>query len=859
MKKNTDNQLKKTNFLKGKRMIEKKRTKHLINLNNQTNNNHKQKSTGKTYSSNRNQPISFFIPGKLIAPKLFLLFIIGFSSLHTFGQTELSGRVTDSTDNSLSYVNVILKKQSNDEVITGTLTDEDGKFSLNDEKDEETFLEISYMGYKTENYKINPKSEHSFDIELKEDTNSLDEILITADKPVVEQKTDRFVFNIEQTATGSTGTAIDALKKTPGVNSRDDKLAIIGKNEVRVLVNDRMIHLSGEELYSYLNSIPSDDIEKIEVLTTPPSKYEAEGDSGLINIVLKKRKKDSWSNTIRGSYEQATYPVYSLGESFLFKKDKLEVSASLDGRKGYMEHITDINLDYDEGPWVTRIKSKDPYDNISGRFNLNYDISKSASIGLLYNTSFTGNKVTDREHTSIFNNNDTETGEVNSLGFNDLDKHSHDVSVYYDQKLDTLGRKLSVSAEYFNYKNLMEREFDSKTTYSGLDDSKMATSNNQKIDNYSFNVDFEHPTDWINFTYGGKLLFTKNNNILNSETFTDDIPVPETQFDNFKYNENIRALYIDATKNFGEKWTAKAGLRYENTEAEGISLEEEDNFKRTYADFFPSLFLNYKANKSNVFNLSYSRRLKRPAFYELNPFKWYINSRSYAVGNPFLQPKLTDNIEFTHSYKNMLISKLFVSFDTKGFEQTAAVNPESHQQIYSYENYYKSTSYGIKETFIYNPFKWWHSVNEASISYLNGSFIKDFDLLEKPNDGLTAHFLSNHNFFLNTDKTLQLEATFSYLAVAHGELLYRVSPFSSLDFGVKALFYDKKLEATLSLKDIYKGEKIVATTHTNNVKQVVGNYYDSRRINLTLSYKFGNNDLKSKKVKSKNDIKERTN
>lgn len=785
---------------------------------------------------------------------LLLAFIL--SSMPILAQSIISGKVTDPDKQPISYANVVLKSIANHTTLTGTISDEEGNFEIETNKEDDFLLEVSFMGYKTEQITIQSNANLSLDIILSEDRDTLNEVVIEATKPMIEQKTDRLVFNLEQTVSGSTGTAIDALKVTPGISTQNEVLSIIGKSEVRVLINDRILQLSGEELYEYLKNISADDIEKIEVITTPPAKYEAEGDSGLINIVMKTAHENSWSNTIKGSYKQATYPSYNLGESFLYRKDKLEIAASINGTKGYIGQINDMDIFYEEDTWNNHLKMKRKLDNLSGRFNIDYAFSKNTSIGFVYNGTYGNNDFVNNDHTSIYTNNE-EIAQITSEGYSDNNRKTHDTKIYFTQNLDTLGRKLSVSADYFKFDYLQDRSFYSTSNYPGIGNSDTRTSNDQNITNYSFNMDMEHPTSWAQIGYGGKLLFTKTKNLLDGEDFIDEDSSLLIQQDNFNYTENIQSLYFDASKNFNEKWTVKAGVRFENTKAKGLSEEEENNFKRNYTNFFPSSFINYSANENNVFNISYSRRINRPSFYALNPFRWYLNSVSYVEGNPLLQPKISENFEIKHVFKNKLITQLFVSIEKDGFGETPSVDPATNEQTSVYTNYYNSTSFGINQTFMYHPFRWWNSTTQASLSYLRSSFVNDFDLIDKPINGINFRFYTNNNFFLNTDKTIQLEATFMY-SPKQPYVLFKMNSMSALNIGIKALFLDKKLETTLSIQDIYKGMKFSAITYTNSVQQVYANYNDSRSITLSMSYKFGNDKLKSKNKELKtNDIKER--
>lgn len=805
------------------------------------------------YRNSKTRKNYFILKSSL--PTLLILFF----NLPSWAQTSMLGKVTDSSDEPLAYVDVILKNSTAQDTLNWTATDENGQFTFDPKKEGEYFLEVSYIGFETQRLHIGSATDKKdIQIKLKESNEQLETVTIESTKPLIEQKTDRLVFNVSQTIRGSSGTAKDALKSTPGLKVGQDKLELAGKGALKVMVDDKMIRLDGEDLLTYLNSIPADNIESIEVISSPPSKYEAEGNSGLINIILKEARQNSWSNTVRTKYLQGTYPSFGVGDAFLYHKDKLELSASLDATKGYRQYINTILLHFDEGPWREPIYSKNQLDNISGKFNLDYNLTDQATAGISYNGSYRNNSSTDEVQSQIFDNEGNQTGSFQSSGITDNPINSQSAGAYYDQKLDTLGRKLSLNLDYFGYENSQDRNSQTLSNYPGQEDAQIRNGNNQYIDNYSASLDMEHPFEWANLSYGGKLLFTKNRNRLSEEIQTDDEPDAEIQKDYFKYDENVQALYADITNNFGEKWTAKVGLRFENTETKGVSMKDED-FKRSYAKWFPSVFLNYEANPINVFNLSYSRRIRRPGFWALNPARWYINSTSYTEGNPFLQPTFIDNVELKHVFKNKLISTIFIAKEDQGSSQIPSVNLETKQQIFTVENFYNQISYGIKEAFEYSPVNWWKTTSQATFSYVDGRYKGDFDSLGKFQDGSSFEFYTNHNFFLNADKTLQFEATYTYSS-SRKVLMFELGAQSSQDLGVKAMFLDKKLQASLTFNDIFKGMQSRATTYTNDVKQEYTNYFDNRNFNVSLTYKFGNRDLQSKQREAGNKtIQERTN
>jgi len=779
--------------------------------------------------------------------KTITTFLIIFICSISFGQT-FKGKVIDKQNQPVSFANIVAKNKVDNSIITGVISDENGTFSISTKKNE-IYLEISFVGFKTK--KINPIESNIGIITLEEEGEELKEVVITARKKLIQQKVDRLVFNVENTVAGTGGTALDALKSTPSVNVDTDKLAIVGKGNVRVMVNDRILQLSGNELTAYLNTIASDDIKNIEVITTPPSKYDAEGNSGLINIVLKKSKENSWSNQVRTSYTQATYSLFNFGNTFNYNKNKLSLIASLNGTKGHTGQFNDININYPSSSTVTNLDMKNKENMISGRFGLDYDLSNRATIGVLYSGSSEDKGTHDDGKTLINDGNGTYT--LNSGNANAKNRN-HSINAHYIQKLDTLGRKLSIDVDYFNFNNSYNRNFSSEQFVSNPSFFEAENSTNQNIKNYSGRIDIEHPSKWANFSYGVKATVTKTDSDVSFYNKTTGIPVFDpTQSDEFMYSENINAIYADMSKPLGKKWQTKIGLRFENTRTKGVSKTNNQTDTNSYNKLFPSVFLGYNPNRTNMFNLSYSRRIQRPSFERLNPFRFYINSISYQEGNPFLKPQISENFEVKHIYKGKLISKAFVSYVDEGYFNIIKAEDGAQQRIVvTFDNFYTAYNYGLTETFLYNPTSWWNTTTQATLSKMDTRYKDGFSLDAELLSGWNFQLYNRNTFQLNKAKTIQVETTLIY-ASPQKMMYFSTSEMVSLDLGLKFSLLDKKLNCTVAVNDIFKRKATNVNTKTNGIDQTYYNYFDTRSFKISLNYSFGNKKIRAKKRSSGNE------
>lgn len=765
---------------------------------------------------------------------LFALCMVFVANAQTY-----TGKVQDKSGFPISYANVIAKNNTDNTTLKSTMTDDNGVFNINVESANPFYIEINYLGFKTK--KIKPTQTDLGIIKLETGDIELNAVEAVSRKKLIEQKADRMVFNVENSVVANGGTALDVLKKTPGVNVEKENIAIIGKGSVRVLINDRIVQLSGEDLVNYLSTMASDDIKNIEVITTPPSKYDAEGDSGLINIVLKETRKNSWNNQVRTSYIQGTYPIFNLGNTFNYNHKKLKITASLDGRKGYDYAYLTSKVYYPNAFWNDEVNIKNKEDYVSGRLGIDYDLTPKATLGILYS-----GKVADPDNFSHGTTHISDlTGrkrQINNSGETDGIMKTHSFNVHYLQKLDMLGRKLSVDLDYFTFNKDQDRVFGSKNAVDYL--TRANNKANQAVDNYSAKVDMEHPFSWANMSYGAKFTRTQTNSGTQFFNLISGTPILDPkQTDDFKYTEDISALYWDITKSFGEKWQTKFGLRLENTKTEGYSKTYNQTDKRNYNKLFPTAYVSYTATPNHMFNFSYSKRINRPSFWALNPFRWYVNANSYMVGNPSLQPQINNNFELKYIYKNKFITELFAHFRNDGSGQLITVDANKNQIVYGRDNFYKGVNYGISQTVLYNPFKWWNTTSQLTAFKLDAEYINNIDLGTPILSGWSYQFYTNQTFLLNAKGTTQLEAVYYYQSSAKSTFA-EVSSVQSLNLGMKMQFFNRDLQLSVSVNDIFKTSSPEVVVNTNNIKQVYNNYNDNRYVKVGLSYKFGNKKIR---------------
>lgn len=801
----------------------------------------------------------------LALKRIFSLIIFLFISTLYCQDYTISGKLFDENNNPIESSEIVLLEQG--KIVASTITDNQGFFSLTNPSGIFT-LRFYYVGsiiYQTDlelTKDINLGHLKSFD-----NTNVLSGVEVTSKKRVIENQVDRTVFNVENSIR-STGTdGFELLKATPGVFVSGNKIGIVGKSTVNVMIDDKIVNLSGNELINYLRGISSENIKNIEVITTPPAKYDAQGNSGLINIKLKKAPEDSWAVNLRNYYMQTSYPSYLGGVSLTFNKNKLSLFTDYIRQTGHDKYWENISNGFETENWEGRTNRKDTRDINRLAFSLDYKISEKASIGTKYIGLLDNPDAKDRNNTTVRDNaNNAVTSIFLTNGANKNDSSNHTLNVYYIQQLDTLGKKIAVDFDYFKYIDDQNRTFTTgEFTPENVQIGQSFIANNtslQDILNYSGKLDVELPTKWATYGFGGKLSFVKNKSNIAFFNLSSGTPLLDiNQTNDFDYAENTQSVYANFKKSLGKKWQTQIGLRYENTIVEGTTTSLDATQNQTnnfsYDQIFPTIYLTYTHNENHNFSVNYSKRIGRPIFWHLNPFKVYINSFTYSEGNPFLQPSFTDNYELNYNYKENLSFKIYYSKTIDASAQLPIVQSNGDETILRYfrDNYADRSQFGGTISYYFDKFSWWESSNTINGFNNVTTFIKDVPT--EARNGFQYHFFTYNSFNLNKSKSLKAELNYEFHS-ARREFYYSGTQYNKLDVGLRYSIKEQGLNFILLASDVFRSYQADFTSFVNNVSQLNNSYFDERKILIGVTYKFGNKKLAANQRESGNEeVKER--
>lgn len=685
-------------------------------------------------------------------------------------------------------------------------------------------------------------------IQVKNKTIDLDQTIIEGKKKIFEKKIDRLVFNVENSIISNGGDAIDVLKTTPSLKVQNDKISMIGKSKLSVMVDDRLIALSGDELINFLKSIKFEEIKSVEIINNPPAKYDAEGNSGLVNIRLKGVKNNDWSILFNGGYTQANYASENIGTGFRYQKNKLSIISSVNYSDGYKKNTENEKIVYPTQAWNNNFIKKSQSNILSTRIGLEYKISNKWSIGSQYMGSFSNPKSKGININNIFNNENIIDSLLITKTYNKKMMNTNQINLHSLFKIDTLGRNVNFDIDYLNFYNKNNMSFNTQNI---LDQSLYSKENYinsnsfsvQNLDIFSSKVDFDIPFKWINLKYGGKIshLKTRYDNKYYDVDYYENLTLNTSISNEFIYRENTQSIYISGEKSLSKKWSTQLGFRAENTSLSGYSVTLNQLNKDKYFKIFPSAFLEYKLDDNNTYSLIYNRRLSRPRYNELNPFKIYYNPYSYTEGNPYLKPEFVNNFEIQHSYKNFIFSSFSYSHTQDGKGNPPFFDDETKVLRLFDLNFYSSNVFNLSSTLIFNKIKWLESSNTINLSYNSINFYPEFELSDTKN--INFYLSTNNRFVLNNSKTLKGEINYWYQSPQNNDL-YKFKESSNLSIGISYIL-KKSIMMNLVINDILKTNYDRAKAVTNNPYSYKS-YNDQRFIRLSISYRLGKNNLSLK-------------
>lgn len=767
----------------------------------------------------------------------------------------VNGVIKDFNNDAIEGVSIALLKSSDSSMIKINLTNNEGKFQFDNVKEGKYRIKTSHIGYEsyTADFAVAPGSKNitlSL-ITLKPQNVNLKTVTVVAKKNILELKSDKIVFNVENSITAAGENALEILNKAPGVSvSSDDNVALKGNRGVQVLINGRSTQLSGGDLASFLKSMPAGNIQAVEIISNPSAKFDATGTAGIINIRLKPLPDAGFNVNISGNlligktsktneqvdvnYRTGKVNMFS---SYGFNHDQYETSRT-------MNRMFDAKLGsndtYNQSSLEKEIKTNHSY-----KFGLDYQINSRHVLGAMVNGFSTRSKDSIDSRTNVSSGNNVIDSVLLSNNFSQGKRKNNNYNLNYKYS-DTNGTAFNVDLNFirFNrndeslqpnyYTDAMGNSLNNYNTY-----YNEAPSN---IDILVGKMDFDKRIFLGNLTIGTKMSSVNSENEFRFYDVLNGAKIINSTLTNtFSYKEDVAAGYLNLNNEM-ENWSYQIGLRAEHTFSRGSlassAAQNDKDVKNSYLNFFPSASVSYKPSSSHTFSLAYSRRIQRPDYQSLNPFEFRLDQLTFSRGNPFLKPQLAHSLQLTYSLGQYLIAS--VGYITTNNVVALIIDSAGSNTItYIPENVTTGTNINASLSTNLNPTDWW-TIN-ATISGYRSTYkgtVKQFPL---NNNGFTMLTNGQNNFKLS--KTLSAELSFFYRSPeVFGS--FRNKSTGQVNIGMQAKFLGDKGVLRVNYTDIFKTLNLRSTSNFNNLNIRSTQNPESRIFKIGVSYRFGSNMVK---------------
>lgn len=783
--------------------------------------------------------------------------------LNLHAQTSIKGRVQNSEGGPVEYVNIALFLSLDSSLYKVEMTNGSGSFQFNNLNAGSYFLKTHYTGMseyqKTDIHLQSGQNQDLGTITLSPTPVQLKEAMISAKRALLEVKPDRTIFNVEGTINSIGSDALSLLRKAPGVTvDNNDNISVLGRSGVLVYVDGKRLPLSGQDLTDYLQNLPAEQIDRIEIISNPGAKYEAQGNAGIVDIRLKRDKNLGANGAVNASYTQGIYPKSNISGSGNYRNTKFNVfgNAGLVQWKGFHKMVFQS---YQNDLYLDEVVDN-RNNRINGNFRLGTDffLAKNHTLGFLVGGSLTDGSADGLNRIEISKENTPAIIDsiliAKTTTKNPRNNQTYNLNYRYD---DGKNRNLNIDADYGLYHNESKRDqpnfYYDATEQIQLTEALNSFDTPSDIHIATFKMDYEQNGFGGRIGLGTKLSrVNSDNTYLVYEGLSGNRVLNDRRSNQFEYEENVYAGYINYTRSLQKKWNLNAGLRVEQTDARGDLQAfrpelQEPPVILNYWSWFPSAGLTWQLKPQHSLALNYGRRINRPDYNVLNPFNNQLSQLSFEKGNPFLKPEIVNNVELAYTLAYKYNFKLAYSLTED--QITRLIGPDDtdpRANFINWDNLAKQTVWSFNASLPVEVMKNWNAYFNLSGSHIDnqanygGGAVVDLQ-------AYTYTIFQQHSFELPYGFNGEISGYYSGPGIWGGVFVYESS--WSLDLGLQRKFLQDQLNIKLSASDLFYESGWNGVSVFDGLKSYGNGRWDSRRISLNISYRFGNDNVKSRKRK----------
>lgn len=768
--------------------------------------------------------------------KLLIIFLVGLSLEAANAQT-ISGRVTAQDNNPIAYATLTLLDSAK-KPIDYAISTETGDFLISKNIERGYFLSVSAVGFQGQTLDKRYFGESIAIVLTRSDKNTIGQVVVTANKPLIEAKIGKIIYNVENTPLVKTSSITEILGKAPGVtvDIMSESIKLNGK-QVLILMDGRKTYLDGGQVYQYLNNLQAGTIEKIELINNPSAKYDA---GAIINIITKKDKTHGWNASLSSTIGHGKEPEIKGNGVLSYRNKSIALTTSIGANydkspvSGYsLQESPTYRMDQNYNSLTTN-------NGVNGRIALDYFLNKKHTLGFVYSHN---QSERDKESKNTSDRKIAGDNLLNYVDDNQLNSSSgrNLYSLNYTAQLAGQ-KKLSFNADY----NISNTDGDNRY-YTSLNNNLFRDRTNVLgLNNHLLASTLDYEDVWqeryqIELGLKATDISTKNINLFKTINGTGS-SAPEYQEDKFNYNENVVGGYFTISTQLGAKVGAQVGLRGELTSIQGRSLLTNEINKNEYFDLFPTLAINYPIDQNHVLIFGYNKSISRPSFRSLNPFRYYSDIYSATEGNPYLKASYSHEAAVQYLLKSKYMFTLGYMQENGQVNSYFEKDPNSDVLISKYENYGKAIGMVLGADIPVKLTNWWNTKVQLQLAQVS---------IEKENfkengPAIASNIVST--FKLAKTYNIELTNNFTYSTV---QGIYKVDPSYYMNLSIAKSFAKNKLSVRLHALDMFNLYKFKATTTQNNIFSLDRNQGRGAMYLLSLTYRLGKTTVKASDAKSK--------
>ncbi len=778
---------------------------------------------------------------------LFLILICN----HSFSQEtyKVKGNLS-SGEEEIPYVSVILKHNADSSVAKLGITDSLGNFTITGVNSGQYFLSssrIGYLDYSSKSFTVEAGDVDLGRMELVENSEMMNAVTVSQLRPVIEIMPDKMVFNVENTINSTGANGFELLRKAPGVIiDNSNNIILEGKSGVQIYIDNKASILSGDDLVNFLMSLQASNIDAIEIITQPSSKYDAAGNAGIINIMLKRDKRLGTNGSVGAGYSYGENHRVNSSLSLNHRNKKSNIYSTYSNNFGQNGSFLYFDRTQENVLYSSETDSKRNVDSHNGKIGVDWFLDPKHTVGVLATGSFFNTGSIGNTTTNII----PVGGNIDQvlIADNSTVGQNYQLAGNLNYRFaDTLGHELIIDGDYGIY----DRDANSFQPNQYLDGpaGSVLYENNYRmitpteIQIATGKIDYSQYFLKGKLSFGGKYSMVKTDNTFEFYNIIDGVDqLNESRSNQFAYTENINAVYVNYSKRLSMKWNFQIGLRGEQTNSVGELTSAvstgNDTVSRHYFNLFPSGGITYAPNQKHIWSLNFSRRIQRPNYQSLNPFESQIDELSFMKGNPFLQPQYISNAKLSHTFMYRFNTSLSYSYVQDFFAQITDTLGAT-KSFLTPRNVANQSTVNLTISLPMEIKKWWNVF--VNLSAFNTSFTGTDDKFQAINRSTVSLYAQNA-FLLKKGFKFEVSGWFSSPSIWGGT--YLTKSMGSLDLALEKKFLDDRLALRVSANDIFFTSPWRADLQYGNLIIYGTGGYESRRVNLNLTYKFGNQDVK---------------